>query len=164
MDELDQEVAFISKMHQEKKSKNKYKNKDLDGITTDHLSMKDKMGGDATIWAKVDEWFKKCDKNKDRKLDKEEMKPYIKNWSQEELGPEGGKAMAEDIFHEMDKNGDLRIDRQELFAVIKELLEMREGSMFQTSNEIASHNDINIQLDEEDSVNKEIKARLFEEE
>ena len=37
--------------------------------------------------------------------------------------------------------------------------------MYQASNdEIASHNDINIHLEAEDTLNKEIKARLFEEE
>ena len=36
MDELDQEVAFISKMHQEKRSKNK--NKDLDGVVGDQAN------------------------------------------------------------------------------------------------------------------------------
>ena len=39
MDELDQEVAFISKMHQEKKSKNK--NKDLDGVAGDQIASHD---------------------------------------------------------------------------------------------------------------------------
>ena len=70
----------------------------------------------------MEEWFKKCDKNKDGKIDIGEVKPYIKSWTGGEFAIE-----ATEIFNKLDKNGDLHIDKQELFTHIKKALEMREG-------------------------------------
>ena len=73
----------------------------------------------------MEEWAKKCDKHKDGKLDKEEVKPHIKKWTEGELAIE-----ATEIFHNLDKNSEARIDKQELFLNIKQTLELREGLIF----------------------------------
>ena len=51
------------------------------------------------------------------------MKPYIHKHLKEDLGVEGGDAMAFDTFLEMDENSDDKVSKEEMITHIKEYLE-----------------------------------------
>ena len=70
--------------------------------------------------------FEQLDENNDGQLDIYVVKPYIKNWIDEDLGIEDGTTIIEESFNEMDKNGNLWISKEEMFNHIKETLDMTE--------------------------------------